>query len=645
MKLTSASKLLISAIIALILISISIGIWGWKQLDRPYQINQDFQQRKALFDVDVRILLERYLASGNAELLQQAETTLEQIVADDINWLDQQQNVEIKSAVKTLKTRLNEIRAAGKLAAVPQGLLINNERERSGDITILLSYAQKADGFMQDIELRFLTTLTQMSQDINNLARLRQQFFYARNPKIKTALLAKNQELSEHANVLLNLPRFEVYTEVDEDELMAEEPEEIGEISINSFISLTNRYNKEIENTIKMTQRMRDARASLNVSIQSLSDLLTSYSKQIELIKNDITNQVQMMLLLSISLVIIAVAIIFLLQSKMIGFLTQLELFFRQLLKGNHNQQLNPNLKFKEIQSVEKSGLQLQTYLTNLIDQLTVESEQILSASNEVQTISANAVEVTQQQNIATDQVATAVTQLSYSFKDVANSALSASKSANTANTATSAAKQQLSVTASAIKTLSENLIAVEDVMVRLENSGRNIGSVLEVIQGIAEQTNLLALNAAIEAARAGEHGRGFAVVADEVRQLASRTTESTKEINDIIQDVIDSSSEATKTVKNQSKAASDCATQAYEAEAAMEPVIVAVDSIQNLNSGIALATQEQTSTVDEIACNTDGIKVKADAVNSHISDIKNAGDSLLHVSEALNELIRQLKH
>ena len=645
MNLTTVSKLLISAIISLLLISVSIGVWGWKQLDRPYQINQDFQQRKALFDVDVRVLLERYLATGNANLLQQAETSLEAMIISDIDWLSEQDNADIKSAVKTLKNNLNEIRAAGKLAANPEGLLINNERERSGDIETLLNYAQQSGYQYQDIKVKFLTTLAKMSQDISNIARLRQQFFNTKNPKTKSSLLDKNQLLLSHATTLSNLPRFGIYNEVDEDELMTEEPEEIGEESINSFVSLSRRYNKEIENTINLNHKMLQAQSSLNESMQALSDLLLSYSERIESIKHNITFQVEVMLLISVSLVAIAIAIIFSLQNKMIRFLVQLERFFRKMLEGNYSQQLDSNLTFKEVQSVEKSGLQLQSYLTALIDDLTLESEKVLSASNEVQTISANAVQLTHEQNTATDHVATAVTQLSYSFKDVASNASSASVSANLADNATNTAKQQLSTTVNAINTLSSNLRTVEGVMARLEESGKNIGAVLEVIKGVAEQTNLLALNAAIEAARAGEHGRGFAVVADEVRQLAFRTTQSTEEIRSIIQDVISISGEATQTVKNQSQAASNCATQAHEAEAAIEPVIVAVDAIKNLNSAIALATQEQTSTVDEIALNTDGIKVKADAVNDNITDIKQAGDSLNNVSEALNKLVRQLKH
>lgn len=645
MKLITASKLLITAIALLITVSISIGTWGWKELDRPYQINKEFQQRKALFDVDIHILLERYLSSGNAELLRQADTKLELLIDSDIEWLNTQENNAIKLAVKKIEQDVQDIRAAGKLAADPQGLLINNERERSGDIGLLLNYAKQADYSFQDTQTQFLMGLTNLSQSLIQMARLRQKYFESRNLNVKNALLEKNNYILHHAQRLQSLPRFGIYTEVDEDELMAEDPEEIGEISIDSIISLSKRYDKELENTINLDRRMNEARQSLNQSVDSLAALFIEYSQRIDAIKTGITSKVRLMLLISVSLVIIAISIVFIIQNRMIGFLVNLEYFFREMLAGNYAQTINSNLKFKEIQSVDRSGLQLQMYFDNLIDQLTSESAQVISASNEVQAVSASAVNLTTEQNEATNHVATAVTQLSYSFKEVADSASSASDSAISANNATHSAKQQLSLAANATQNLANNLLEVEVVMARLEEGGKSIGTVLEVIKSVAEQTNLLALNAAIEAARAGEHGRGFAVVADEVRQLASRTTQSTEEIRVIIQDVITISAEATNTVKQQSKAASDCADQTYQAEAAIEPVVTAVNTIKTLNTAIASTTQEQTATVDEIARSTENIKVNADAVNSNIADIKHAGDSLLNVSETLNELIRELKH
>ncbi len=315
------------------------------------------------------------------------------------------------------------------------------------------------------------------------------------------------------------------------------------------------------------------------------------------------------------------------------------------MVQGNYSQVLESNLdSYEEIASVEKSGAQLQSYLANLIDKLGTESQQVIVATNEMQSVSNVAVALTNKQKEATVQVANSVAQLSSSFKGVAGNASTASTSANAANEATFEAKNRLTQAAQATQKLATDLLEMEDVMSRLESNGKNIGAVLEVIQNVAEQTNLLALNAAIEAARAGEHGRGFAVVADEVRQLAYRTTESTEEIRTIINELVATSSEATAIVKLHSDYANDCASQAYDAEQAIQPVVTAVENISEMNAAIATLTQQQTATVDEIVGNTDEIKSHSELVSSHIVEINRSGDSLVQVSDTLDTLIKQLK-
>jgi methyl-accepting chemotaxis protein len=644
MKLSLVSRFITFSIVGLLILSALTAVWGWRQLDKPYQIADEFQQYRNTFDIDVRILLERYLASGQADLLQQAEDKLNVLAEQSFNWLNEAENQQIHEAINQLQSSVQAVRAAGKLAANPQTLLINNERERAGDIGMLISYADQADYQFNAEQTVFLSTLAEMGRSLNQLSHQRQAFFEEQGEARQKALLAQNQKFAELAAKLESMPRFGIYTEKDEMSLIPQEPDEIGEVSIASVQSLTRRYDKEIANTISFMQQVDQGRASLNQHILSLQSTLNSFQQQIADIKASITNQVRWAMLAAVVLIVIAVSLQAFIQKLTLASLLELESFFRGMQKGDFSQTLELDSRFEETRSAADSASHLQTYLAELIAKLQAQAQHVTSASQSLQSVSASTSELSRQQHNATDQVATAVTELSYSFKEVADNATQASKSASEAKQATQTARHTLSEATEASEKLAADLMDVEKVMNKLEQNGNNIRAVLEVIQGVAEQTNLLALNAAIEAARAGEHGRGFAVVADEVRQLASRTTQSTEEIRSIIAQLTDSGSEATAIVSRQSLAAADCARQTAQARSAMEPVVSAIKTINEINAAIASATQEQTTTVDEIARTTEQIKLDSQQVDQYVGDINHAGEDMTRISYTLEQLVRQLK-
>ena len=204
-------------------------------------------------------------------------------------------------------------------------------------------------------------------------------------------------------------------------------------------------------------------------------------------------------------------------------------------------------------------------------------------------------------QHAETDMVATAVNEMSASIQEVAGNAQLTAEAAAKANDETLNSKQVVSSTITAIHDLATEVEQASEVIQKLEQDSNSISSVVNVISGIAEQTNLLALNAAIEAARAGEQGRGFAVVADEVRTLANRTHESTKEIQAMIENLQSGTHKAVEVMEKSKTQAELSVNKGNEATESLNAITDAVASINDMSTQIAAAVEEQNAVAQEV--------------------------------------------
>ncbi len=256
--------------------------------------------------------------------------------------------------------------------------------------------------------------------------------------------------------------------------------------------------------------------------------------------------------------------------------------------------------------------------------------------SNVVSNVSSGGQGLILEQKGEVDQVATAMTEMSATVHEVARNATEAAEAAQRADEETGKGKMVVSQAIEAIDLLANEVNDAAQVIHRLEQDSDEIGAVLDVIRGIAEQTNLLALNAAIEAARAGEQGRGFAVVADEVRTLAQRTQQSTQEIQNMIERLQSGAQDAVKAMEQGRSRAQVGVEQAAEAGVSLETIAQAVGTISDMNTQIATAAEEQSVVAEEINLNIVSISDMADKI---AGESGSGGVDATQISSACDEI------
>lgn len=279
-----------------------------------------------------------------------------------------------------------------------------------------------------------------------------------------------------------------------------------------------------------------------------------------------------------------------------------------------------------------------------LIQQVTSSATQLATASEEVSSVAQDSASNVDRQRNETDQVATAINQMTATVQEVAGNATNAAGAASNADNEAKGGRAVVESATQAIAQLAEEIENAAGVIKGVEQDSETIGTVLDVIKGIAEQTNLLALNAAIEAARAGEQGRGFAVVADEVRTLASRTQQSTQEIEAMIEKLQSGARNAVTVMDKSKSQAQTGVDQAREAMQSLDAITRAVATINEMNTQIASAAEEQASVSEEINKNVTNISQISEQTASGTEQTTAAADELAKLATELQQLISQFK-
>ncbi|KAA0873550.1 methyl-accepting chemotaxis protein [Nitrincola tapanii] len=249
-----------------------------------------------------------------------------------------------------------------------------------------------------------------------------------------------------------------------------------------------------------------------------------------------------------------------------------------------------------------------------------------------------------QKQKSETDLVATAMYEMNATVHEVARSAANAAESAHIADEQAREGQRVVTESVSGMNQLASEVEAAASVIHELAEDAKKIGSVVDVIREIAEQTNLLALNAAIEAARAGEHGRGFSVVADEVRSLASRTQISTSEIQSMISHLQDAAARAAEVMREGQERARDGVSKSACAGEALSLIMELITRMNDMNTQIASAAEEQSSVADEMNQNLTRINMAADETSSAADQVAITSQEIARLSENLRQVVSRFQ-
>ncbi|MFM2609072.1 methyl-accepting chemotaxis protein [Vibrio chagasii] len=297
--------------------------------------------------------------------------------------------------------------------------------------------------------------------------------------------------------------------------------------------------------------------------------------------------------------------------------------------------------------SIYHAVQQMSKSLAELVSNLNASMLALRGELQRVEDRAGSIAQLTETQQQSTEMIATAMTEMASSANNVADSAGDTARNTDEADKQSQHTQRLIHNTVDNIQGLAGQLGTASEAVANLDNDVNNIVKVLDVIGDIAEQTNLLALNAAIEAARAGEQGRGFAVVADEVRNLAGRTQSSTKEIQLMINNLQDGSRNAIQTMEVCAATSQSTVTESQNASEALQQIVIALESISSMSHQIATAAAEQTQVSDDISKRINMIEESGNQLSNVVTESHNSTQTLTSLSNELEAWVNrfEVKH
>ncbi|NQD79699.1 methyl-accepting chemotaxis protein [Pseudomonas sp. CrR14] len=642
----------------LLLVGVGIALactlwWSQRALERPYVLMEQYLGLSQHFQREAAGNILGYLDSGDALRHSAAVQSLDAL-QQDVAQLPANLTGDLISSLGELKTfAADQLLAAGKLSGDPQGLLIQAERELAGALSQLARYADDGQG---EAAQTYRRPLFEAAQHLARLALARDKLVSSGRGELAADVEREVQALQEQAKTLDGLALLGVSDEAAsggnsfaslmglESDSQATETEDRGIALKREFNSLLSRYPAELARTRTLIEQRGQLAAATRARLDAVQQSFNKLEPQVRGEHGRIQGEVRLILGVMVALILLIALIIDTLQRRLSRLLERLVPALSAWAAGDFSGEIHLDTNTRELRDIEESLNRLRAYLVDLVGTIRQHAGQVSASSHTLADLSGGLHEGAERQASDTAQIRDALGELEATILQVADDASQTATASSDADRALARGQLVIGNSLTGLHALVEEVQGNAQTIERLAEETGTIGSVLTVIHSIAEQTNLLALNAAIEAARAGEAGRGFAVVADEVRTLSLRTSAATTQIQDVIGRLQKAANGSLVAMRSQVEHAEATASQAKAADGALDEIVSAIRTIISMAGRIADATAYQGGAVSEIRDHSERIHQLGGDNLQRISRGREQSGELQELSGQLNQAVQAFR-